>query len=174
MRVGLAAAVPGRCHPHQPGVHPVLHVADKATVLDQHVALGRRPFVVDGQRTPMVGQRTVVDDRHPRGGDHLPHHTGVERRLFAVEVALQPVTNGLVQQHARPAGAADNSHLTCGRFDSLQVDLGLTDCLRHSLFPSQLADVRVQRRAPSERKATRLALVAVLQHHRHPHRRHGP
>ena len=55
MGVALAPAVAGRLHAHQAGVLAVLHQADQAAVLDQHVALGRRALVVDGERAAAVG-----------------------------------------------------------------------------------------------------------------------
>ena len=61
---GFAPAVAGRLHAHQPRVLPVLHVADKDAVLDQHGAVGRRALVVDRQRAApraaMVPSSTTV------------------------------------------------------------------------------------------------------------------
>src|SRR6185312_9079962 len=60
MRVALAAAITGRLHSHEPGVLPVLHVADEDAVLDQHGAVGRRALVVDGERAAAVLHGAVV------------------------------------------------------------------------------------------------------------------
>ena len=103
--IGLAAAVAGRLHAHQPGVLPVLHVADEDAVLDQRGDAGRRALVVDGERAAAVGNRAVVDDGDARRGDALAHQAGEGALLLAVEVALEPVADRLVQQDARPAGA---------------------------------------------------------------------
>ena len=112
-RVGeaLAAAVAGRLDAHQPGVQPVLDIALEDAVLDQHVALGRRALVVDGERAAAVADRAVVDHGDAGRRDPLADPAGESRRALAVEIALEAVADRLVQQHAGPAGAEHHRHL---------------------------------------------------------------
>src|SRR5689334_13469530 len=46
----LASAIAGRLHAHQPGILPVLHVADENAVLDQHSAIAGSALVVNRER----------------------------------------------------------------------------------------------------------------------------
>jgi hypothetical protein len=95
VREGLAAAVAGRRRLHQAGIQFVLHVGAQHAVLDQHVALRRRAFIVDRQRTaPFDG--AVVDDRHASAATCSPRRP-LKADVPAREVA-QSVADGLVQQ----------------------------------------------------------------------------
>jgi hypothetical protein len=105
MGVAFAPPVAGGRHAHQARVLPVLHVAHEDAVLDQHGLARRRALVVHGDRAAPVGDRAVVEHRHAGGGDALAHQPGEGRLLLAVEIALQPVADRLVQQDAGPAGA---------------------------------------------------------------------
>ena len=49
MRVGFAPSVAGWLHSHQARVLPILHVADKNAVIDQHSLVGRHALVIDSQ-----------------------------------------------------------------------------------------------------------------------------
>ena len=136
MPVGLAAAVAGRLHAHQPGVLPVLHVADQLAVLDQHRAVGRRALVVDGERAAPLGDRAVIDHGDALGGNLLTHQAGEGRRLLAVEVALQSVADRLVQHHARPAGRQHDVECTGRRGYGLQIDQRLAQSLLCGVLPT--------------------------------------
>jgi hypothetical protein len=103
VREGLAPAVAGRRHAHQAGVQPVLHVAAQDAVLDQHGAAGGVPSsstVSEPRRSGRVPSSTTVTP----GGHPLADAAGEGRGALAVEVALQAVADGLVQQDAGPAG----------------------------------------------------------------------
>ena len=110
MGVAFAPAVAGGLDTHQPGVHRVLDVALQDAVLDQHVALRRAAFIVDIERATPVGQGAVVEHGHAFGRHALADTPGECRRTLAVEIALQAVANGLVQQHAGPARAQHDRH----------------------------------------------------------------
>ncbi|EXI70363.1 MAG: hypothetical protein AW07_04130 [Candidatus Accumulibacter sp. SK-11] len=110
MGKGLATPVAGRRDTHQPCVEAVLHVALQDAVLDQHRPLRRVAFVVDVQRTAPPGNRAIVDDGHSAGGNAAADATGEGRTSLAVEVALESVANGFVQEDSRPAGAEDDRH----------------------------------------------------------------
>ena len=71
----------------------------------------------------------VVDDGHAFGGDLLAHQAGERRRLLAVEIAFEAVTDRLVQHHARPAGAEHDVHFAGRRGHCFEID----QCLAHGL-----------------------------------------
>ena len=55
---------------------------------------------------------------------------------LAVEVALQAVADGLVQQHAVPAGAQHHVHLAGRAGDGVEVDQGLAQGLVDLVLPA--------------------------------------
>ncbi len=82
MSIGFAASIAGSFHAHQAGVLAILHIIDEFAVFDQHGAIGRGAFVINGQRTPALGNRAVIDDRDTLGGNLLSKQTGKGRGLF--------------------------------------------------------------------------------------------
>ena len=84
--------------------HEVPHVVGEHAVLDEHVALRGRAFVVDRVRAPLARVRAVVDQRDERRRDQLADAAAEHRRVLVDEVGLEPVAARLVEQHA--AGAA--------------------------------------------------------------------
>ena len=158
---GLAAAVARRLHAHQPGVLPVLHVADEPAVLDQHGAVGRRALVVDGQRAAALGDRAVVDDGDALGRHLLSHQAGEGRGLLAVEVALEPVADGLVQHDARPAGAEHDVEGAGRRGDGAKVGARLRQRLVGDRLPG-LGDHEVaEAGAPAGAEGATLLALAL-------------
>ncbi len=122
MRERLAPPVAGDGHTHQACVQRVLQIAPQHAVLDQHRALGRVALIIDVQRSPPSRDRAIVHHGHTRRRNPLADAAAEGGAAFAVEVALQPVANGLVQQYAGPARAKHHSHGAgrCG--PRLQVD----------------------------------------------------
>ena len=110
VRERFAAGVAGHRHLHQPRVQRVLDVAAQHAVLDQHRVLRRVAFVVDVQRSAPVGERAVVDDGHALRRHALADLARERARSLAVEVALEPVADRLVQQDAGPAGPEHDRH----------------------------------------------------------------
>src|ERR1700677_2616303 len=100
----LPPAVAGGRHPHQAGVELVLDIAPEHAVLDQHRALCRSALVVDVQRAAPAIERTIVHDRDLIRGDLLTDAVAEGRGAFAVEIALESMADGFVQQDAGPAG----------------------------------------------------------------------
>ncbi len=65
--------------------------------------------------------RAIVHDRAQLGGHLLSKTPGKSRRALAVEIALQPVTDRFVQQHAGPARSEHDGHLAGRGRHGLQV-----------------------------------------------------
>ncbi|MNF64571.1 hypothetical protein D3C84_463070 [compost metagenome] len=175
--VGFAAAVAGEWHPHQAGVLLVLQVALEDTVLDQHVVAPRRPLVVDGDGAAPTHQGAVIDYGAVPGGDLLADTTGEGRRSLAVEVPLQAVTHGFVQQHAGPTGTQHHRHGAGRRVYGLEVHQGLAHRFAHiakrpALQPVQLQEVIVTEAATAAGAAA-LPAIPLLgdDGHREAHQR---
>ena len=90
--------------------------------------------------------RAVVDHGHALRGDLLAHQAGERRGLLAVEIAFEAVTHGLVQHHARPAGAEHHVHLAGRRRNRLEIDQRLA---HGSSAASCQASVAMKRQKPS-------------------------
>ena len=88
----------------------VPHVVGEHAVLDEHVALGRRALVVDGQTAPLLGHGAVVDERDAGRGHLLAELAGEHRRALGDEVGLEAVAARLVEQHAAAARPDDDRH----------------------------------------------------------------
>ena len=161
VRVGLAAAVAGRLHAHQPRVLAVLHVADELAVLDQHVAAGRRALVVDGERAAPLGDRAVVDHGDALGGDLLAHQPGEGGGLLAVEVAFEPVADRLVQHDARPAAGQHDVEGAGGRGDGLEIDQRLAQRLVGGVLPAVLGQELAEALAAAHAVGAAFLAVAV-------------
>src|SRR5262245_20677553 len=163
-RVGvrLAPSIAGRLHAHEPGVEPVLHVAGEDAVLDQDGAPGRRTLVVDVERAAAVGDRAVVDHRDQLGGDLLAHAAGEGRGALAVEVALEPVADRLVQENPRPARPEHDRHRAGRRVDRAELERSLARRLAAEPAPALFLQVEVERHAPAAAVRADLALAALL------------
>src|SRR5690606_30886532 len=112
-------------------------------VLDQHGALGRIAFVVDRERAAAVGQGAVVHHGDAPGGDLLADAAGEGGAALAVEVALETVADGLVQQDAGPAAAEHDGHAAGGRRLGAQVHLGLMHGLGGVVLEHGVAEVAI-------------------------------
>ena len=161
VRVGFAPAVAGGRHAHQAGVLPVLHVADQLSVLDQDGSVGRRALVVDGQRAATFGNGAVIDDGYALRRHLLAHQTGEGRRLLAVEIAFQPVTDSLMQHHARPSCRQHDVECAGGCRLGRQIDQCLTQGLLGAVFPAVLGNEFAERLATAHAIGAAFLAVAV-------------
>ena len=171
---GFAPAVAGRCDAHQARIERVLQVALQDAVLDQHRAPRRIAFVVDRQRAAPVDDGAVVDDGDSLGRHALADAAGESRAALAVEVALQPVADRLVEQNARPAGAQHHRHAAGRRRLRRQIDAGLMDGVLGVLPEPRIGEVAVVVAAAAA--GVTLLALAVLDHddregnaHQRPH-----
>ena len=127
---------------------------------------GRRALVVDGQRPAPAGDGAVVHHRHARRRHPLADAAGEGRRALAVEVALQPVADRLVQQHARPAGPHHHVHLAGRAGDGVEVDQGLAQRLVHLGAPAIGRDPGLEARPAARAGVGGLAFAVLLDRHR--------
>jgi hypothetical protein len=93
-------------------------------IFDQHVALRGVALVVDVERAAAVGEGAVVEHRHTLGRHALADAPRKRAGAFAVEVALQAMAHGFVQQNAGPARTQDHRHFTGRRRARVQVGQG--------------------------------------------------
>jgi hypothetical protein len=125
MGIALAPPVAGGGYAHQARIEPVLHIALEDAVLDQDGFAGRRALVVDRERAAPLEDRAIVHHRHALRRDRWPMRPEKGGRALAVEIALKPVPDRLMQQHAGPAGAEQHGHLARRRVDRAEVGLCL-------------------------------------------------
>src|SRR5690606_8239314 len=135
---------------------------DHDAVLDQDGARGRRALVVHGQRAPAAGDRAVIDDGDAGRGDALADLAGEHRAALAVEVALEAMTDRLVQQHARPARAQHDIHLAGRAVDRLQIDQGLTQGFIDLRLPALGRDPDLEAGPPAGAGRGALAAAVLL------------
>ena len=136
-----------------------MHVASENAVFDQHRALGRRALVIHVERASPPGDGAVVHHRAELGGHALADAPGEGRGLAAVEVRLQPVSDGLVKQDAGPAGTEDHVHGARGSRHRLEVHQSLSDRLPGMGFALLRIGAVVQRHAPAPSEVAGLTLA---------------
>ena len=117
----LAPAVAGKRNAHEPGVQTVRDVPAQDSVFDQDGPGRGRAFIVDVERSPPGGQRAVIHDRAYVGRDALTDQITERRRLLAIEIRLQTVPNGLVQQNPGPAAPQDHGQNARGRVHGIEI-----------------------------------------------------
>ena len=166
MGEAFAAAIAGRLHPHQPGVEPVLEIALEDAILDQHGAPGRGTLVVDRQAPAAARDRALVDHGDAGRGHALTNAARESRQLLAVEIALEPVADRFMEQHAGPAGAAHHLHLARRRGDRFQIDQRLRQRGVDTAVPGRGIEQMIVEIAPAEPEAAGFAAVAILRHDR--------
>ncbi len=110
VRIALAPAIAGDAHAHQSRIQPVLQVASQDAVLDEDVAPRGLALVIHGERPAAFGEGAVVDDGDAFRAHLLADAVRKGRRPLAVEIALESVADGLVQEDARPARSQHHRH----------------------------------------------------------------
>ena len=173
MGIAFAAAIAGRLHAHQARILPILHVTDQLAVLDQHVAVGRRAFIVDRKRAAAFRDRAVIDDRNTLGSHLLAKKPGECGGFLAIEIAFQPVTHCFMQHHARPASGEHDVECACGRRVRLKIDQRLPQSLVGCKLPAVLRNKLAKALAASHAVGAAFLTVAIADHDRnvHPHQR---
>ena len=159
-------------HAHEARVERVLQVAAQDAVLDQHIALAHVALVVDVERAAPRRDGAVVEHGDARRRHALADAPAEGARALAVEVALEPVAHGLVQQDAGPAGAEHHAHLARGGRARVQVHEravhGLVD-----VFGDQGVVENCEPEAPAAAGRAHFAPALLLGDHRdrQPHQR---
>src|SRR5438552_3198381 len=101
---GLAPRVPALRDPELFGVLPVREIRAQHAFLDEHGAVRWRALVIHRRGATLVGIGPVVDDRDELARDLLADPVGVHRQALQVEIRLEAVADGLVDES--PAGLA--------------------------------------------------------------------
>ena len=112
-------------------------------------------FIVHIERATPIFERTVVHHRAFFRCHQLAHAPGERRGALAIEIALQPVTDGLVQQYPGPTGSEHDFHAASGRRGGVQIDQGLA----HRLARITLGHVTGKKIIVIETAATALAAL---------------
>src|SRR5687767_3602265 len=115
--------VPERLTPSVPALRdaellrvlPVAHVAAQHPVLDEDRAVRLRPFVIHRGRAALARVRAVVDDRDQRARDLLADLARVHAHPLQVQVGLEPVTDGFVDEGAPRLARQDDGVRAGGR-----------------------------------------------------------
>ena len=165
MGVAFAAAIARGLDAHQAGIHRVLDVAAQDAVFDQHILLAGVAFVVHVQRAPAVGHGAVIQHGDALGRHTLTNAATESARSLAVEVALQPVAHGFVQQHAGPAIAQHHGHLACGRGAGFEVDERGRHGFLHIAFDHGVVKIS-QAKATTAAGTAHFAAAVLLGDHR--------
>ena len=174
MGIGLAAAIAGRRHPHQPGVLAILHIADKNAILDQRRPAGRRALIVDAQGTATVWNRAVIDNGDAWCCNSLPHQSSEGRRLLAIEIAFQSMADSFMEQNARPSGPKNDVQCTGRRRYGFQIDQRLAQGLIHTRLPVFRRDDPFEAFPAAATKGACLLAVVRTGDHTDAHANHRP
>src|SRR5207245_7778925 len=83
-------------------------------------------FVIDIQRSAAPGHGAIVDDGALFAGHSLADQSCEGRRFLAVEISLQTVADGFMQQHSGPSRSEDDFHLACRRLTGIELQNRLT------------------------------------------------
>src|SRR2546425_8276523 len=108
------------------------------------------------------------------GGDLLAHPSGERRGSLAVEVALEAVADGLVEQDARPARPEHDGHRAGRSVHGAELEDGLARRLPREPAPALVLEEEVERDAPAAAVGADLALAALLGDRGHVESRQRP
>ena len=110
---------------HQPGREPVLEESRDDALIDEERLARDGPFVVDVVGTAGGGDGRVVVDRDLLRADPLPHLVPEDGRFLAVEIGLEEMADGFVDEDAAVAGGEDDGHLAGRGVDGVEEEDGL-------------------------------------------------
>src|SRR6185312_2612741 len=116
----------------------------------------RRSFVIDVERAAAARERSIIDDGACGRCDALPDAIGEGRGALAIEIALEPVPDRLVQQHSGPARTEHDGHEARRCWDRLEVDERLPDRLTPERERTVLSDELIEREATAAARITLL------------------
>ena len=170
--VRLPAPVAGRLSAHEPRVLPILHVIDENSVFDQNVGATRRAFVVDGDRSASIRDRSVVQNRHARRCDPFAQQSGKCRSLLAIEISFKAVADSLVKQNPGPSRAESYIHHARGRFFRIEIDESDSKRLARRGLPSILGNDSGELESAAFRVRSGFAASVLFDDDRDPNLRH--
>ena len=99
----------------------VPHVVSENSIFDQHVVLRRMAFVINGDRSPFMRHRAVVDQCHERRSDEFTNFALVHTGAFGNKVSFKAVTTCLMEQHSAASGLDHDWQRTRWRRACLQL-----------------------------------------------------
>ena len=166
MGIALPAAIAGRLHTHQARIQAVLHVSFEDTVFDKDRFRGRRALVIDGERSAPRGDGPVIDDGHAGRGHAFTDPSAEGARALAVEIAFEPVSDCLVEEHAGPAGPEQDGHFARRRRFALEVHQCLRQGFVDCAHPHALVDDPVVEIAAAATEGAAFAPAVFLGHDR--------
>ncbi len=167
MGEAFAPAIAGRRDAHQPRIEPVLNIALEDAILDQDILLGRRTLVVDRQRTTPVGDRSVIDHGHARRRNAFADAAGKGAGALAIEIALEPMADRLMQQDAGPARPKQHGHLARRRGDRIEIDHRLRQRFIDRAVPGLGLHQLIVEIAPTKTESAGFAPAILFDHDRH-------
>src|SRR5262249_33299727 len=109
-----------------------------------------------------VGNGPVVDDRDQLRCDFLIEAARERRDSLAIEVALETVTDRLVEEGSRPAGAEDERHRAGRRLDRGELQRRLTRRLAGEALPALVLEEPVEGNAAAATVTADLPLGPVF------------
>ena len=87
-----------------------MEIGGEYSVLDHHGVLSGHALVVEIDRSAVAADGAVVDDGDALAAYPFAHPSGEYRLSLAVEVGLEGVTHGFVQEDTGSPGAHDDGH----------------------------------------------------------------
>src|SRR5260370_40080778 len=113
-----------------------------------------------------VGNRAVIAYRADPPRDALANTTGECRSALAIEVALQSVTDRLVQQNSGPSRPQHHNHLARRRVDRIEAGDRLARRRERVLAPSLALEEKTPLHAPAATRTAGLTALVLLCDHR--------
>ena len=99
-----------------------MQIARQYAFLHDVGLLAFHTFVVEVDRAAVEGDGTVVHHVDVLVAHLLAQQVAEDRRFLTVEVGLESMTDGLVQQDTRTAGSHHNGHFAAFGLDGLEED----------------------------------------------------
>src|SRR5208337_4234687 len=137
--VALAPAVARPGGLQDAGAQLIFEIAPQNSIFNQHCLLRGLALIVHIQRTTPGGDGSVIDHGAKLGSHALSDAAAEGGNPFAVEIRLEPVPDGLVQQDARPAWSQHHFHFTGRRLAGRELNDGLPRRLAAKILRRMLA-----------------------------------
>ena len=173
MGIGFAPAIACGRYPHQAGILPVLHIAFQDAILYQDIAGRRCAFIINGDGTAPVCHGAIIHNSYPFCGDLLANAAGKNRCTLAVKIPFQPMSDGFMQHHPRPARTQHDFHLACRGRDRIKVQQGNPQGFLHFCLPECIIQITGEHKSPACPAGAGFHTAILFNHNGHiqPHKR---